>query len=396
MFEKLEMLPADAILGLTEAFKKDANPNKINLGVGVYKDETAQTPIFDSVKKAEEKILQSQTSKSYLPIPGSDKYAAVVQGLIFGPGSEVITNKRAVTAQTPGGTGGLRIAGAFLKNIRPSAKLWVSDPTWANHLGIFSDAGFEVKTYPYYNPADKSLNFKAMINALKQIEAGDIILLHGCCHNPTGVDPSLEQWKQIASVLVEQKLLPLIDFAYQGLADGIEADAAGARLLTKSCGEVVIVNSFSKNFGLYNERVGGVTVVCDSQETAEKVFSHMKIVIRRCYSNPPSHGASIVTMIINDPKLRNEWEAEVKGIRSRIHQMRELFVKTLKEKGADRDFSFIVKQNGMFSFSGLNKSQVDKLREKYSIYIVGSGRINVAGMTPGNMDGLCDAIVDVL
>jgi aspartate/tyrosine/aromatic aminotransferase len=396
MFEELQMAPADPILGLSEAFGNDTNPEKINLGVGVYKDELGKTPILDSVKKAEERILKSETSKSYLPIPGGKDFAVVVQQLLFGPDSETIKTDRAVTAQTPGGTGALRIAGEFLRKIRPDAVLRVSDPTWANHTGIFGDAGFKVEKYPYYDRENKCLDFDAMINALNQIPAGDIVLVHGCCHNPTGMDPSLEQFKQISLVLKKRNVLPLIDFAYQGLADGIEEDAAGVRIICDSNPEAVITSSFSKNFGLYNERTGALTVVCESAETAEKAFSHLKLTIRTCYSNPPAHGGAIVSTVMADPKLKALWESEVKGIRDRINEMRVLFVKTLKDKGVTRDFSFITKQKGMFSLSGLNKAQVDTLRQKYSIYIVGSGRINVAGMTPSNMDRLCSAIADVL
>ncbi|MHC5061489.1 MAG: amino acid aminotransferase [Planctomycetota bacterium] len=396
MFEKLEMAPADAILGLTEAFNNDPNPDKINLGVGVYKDESGKTPIFECVKTAEEQILKSETTKSYLPIPGGAEYAAATQQLLFGTGSDIITNGRAGTVQTPGGTGALRIAGEFLRKACPDARLWLSDPTWANHVGIFTEAGFEIEKYPYYDAENKCIDFEAMIDTLKKIPQGDIVLMHGCCQNPTGIDPTIEQWKEILEVASQQKFIPLLDFAYQGLANGIEEDAAGVRLFCDSGLELLIASSFSKNFGLYKERVGALTVVCDSAQTAQKAISHIKIRIRRNYSNPPSHGAAIVSTIMNDRQLRTQWESEVTTIRERIRQMRELFVKTLKEKGVQRDFSFITKQNGMFSFSGLTKDQVNQLREKYSVYIVGSGRINVAGMTPKNMDRLCEAVADVL
>ncbi len=396
MFEELQMAPADPILGLTEAFNNDPNPDKINLGVGVYKDESGKTPILACVKAAEGEILKAETTKSYLPIPGGAEFAAATQQLLFGAGSDIITNSKAATVQTPGGTGALRIAGEFLKKIRPDAKLWLSNPTWANHLGVFGEVGFQLQKYPYYDADDKCIDFEAMINALKAIGQGDIVLLHACCHNPTGIDPTLEQWKKILDVVSQQKFTPLLDFAYQGLANGIEEDAAGLRLFCDSGLELLIASSFSKNFGLYKERVGALTVLCDSAETAQNVLSHIKIRIRRNYSNPPSHGAAIVSTIMNDPQLHTQWESEVATIRERIHQMRELFVKTLKEKGVQRDFSFITKQNGMFSFSGLTKDQVNQLREKYSVYIVGSGRINVAGMTPKNMDRLCEAIADVL
>ncbi len=396
MFEKIEMAAPDAILGLNEAFKKDDNPNKINLGVGVYKDATGSTPIMDSVKEAEKIILETQTSKSYLPIPGSAEYGAVVQGLLFGNGSDIISGKRAVTAQTPGGTGALRVGGEFLKGIRPDASFWVSDPTWANHVGIFEKAGFKVKKYAYYDAANKSLDFEAMKKSLSEIPQGDIVLLHGCCHNPTGVDPDLEQWAQIRDIIIERKIMPFVDFAYQGLGNGIEEDSQGMRLIASSVKELVVASSFSKNFGLYNERTGAITFVCDSAGTADKLVSNLKLVIRRNYSNPPSHGSSIVVTIMSDAKLKAQWEAEVTEMRDRIKQMREGLVAGLKAKGATQDFSFITKQNGMFSFSGLNKEQVQALREKHSIYIVGSGRINVAGVTADNTDALCSAIAEVL
>ena len=396
MFENVEMLPADAILGLTEAFKKDANLDKVNLGVGIYKNSAGVTPIFEADKKAEVILGEKLASKTYLPIPGSKEYGMVVQKLLFGEGSSIIKTGRAVTAQSPGGTGALRIAGEVLKKIRPQAKLWVSDPTWANHTGIFGNAGLEIEKYRYYNPESKTLDFDGMIESLGKAAKGDIVLLHGCCHNPTGVDPNPEQWKKIGAVIKEGGLLPIVDFAYQGLANGIEEDAVGLRIICEMCDEVAIASSFSKNFGLYNERVGAITFLCDSAETAAKVFTHIKLVIRRCYSNPPAHGSELVTTIMNDSQLRSLWEDEVKSIRDRIRQMRQLFVQTLKEKGVTGDFTFITKQNGMFSYSGLTKEQVDTLREKYSIYIVGSGRINVAGMTADNMDRICEAIAAVL
>jgi aspartate aminotransferase/aromatic-amino-acid transaminase len=396
MFEKMEMAPPDAILGLNEAFKKDDNPNKINLGVGVYKNAAGTTPIMASVKEAEKIILETQTTKGYLPITGSAEYAAVVQGLLFGAGSDIISGKRAVTAHTPGGTGALRVGGEFLKNLRPESSLWVSDPTWANHVGIFEKAGFEVKKYAYYDAANKTLDFEAMKKSLNAIPEGDIVLLHGCCHNPTGVDPSIEQWGEIRDIIVERKLLPFVDFAYQGLGNGIEEDSQGMRLIASSVKELVVASSFSKNFGLYNERTGAITFVCDSAGTADILVSHLKLVIRRNYSNPPAHGGSIVVTVINDAKLKSQWEAEVKEMRDRIKQMRQGLVAGLKAKGATQDFSFITKQNGMFSFSGLNKDQVQTLREKHSIYIVGSGRINVAGITADNTDTLCSAIAEVL
>ena len=392
MFEKLEMAPADPILGLTEAYNNDPNPAKINLGVGVYKDETGVTPIMTSVHKAEKIMLDTEKSKGYLPIPGAPAYGKVVRELLFGADDAY----PAATAHTPGGTGALRVAAQFLKKFNPSAAVWVSDPTWANHNGIFGDAGFEVKKYTYYNAEDRSLNFDGMLASMQQIPAGDIIILHACCHNPSGIDPTLEQWKQIAQVINDKKLLPLMDFAYQGLGRGLDQDAEGLRAVAAAVDEVVVCSSFSKNFGLYKERVGAMTLKGASADDVNKAFSNLKIIIRRLYSNPPSHGGAIVTTIMNEAALRAEWEKEVAQVRGRIAEMRELFVDTLKAKGVTQDFSFLTGQCGMFSFSGLNPDQVKTLKEKHSIYIVGSGRINVAGMTKANMDPLCTAVAEVL
>lgn len=392
MFEKLEMAPADPILGLTEAYNNDPNPAKINLGVGVYKDETGVTPIMTSVHKAEKIILDTEKSKGYLPISGAPAYGKVVRELLFGADDAY----PAATAHTPGGTGALRVAAQFLKKFNPNAAVWVSDPTWANHNGIFGDAGFEVKKYTYYNAEDRNLNFDGMRASMQQIPAGDIIILHACCHNPSGIDPTLDQWKQIAQLINDKKLLPLMDFAYQGLGRGLEEDAEGLRTVAAAVDEVVVCSSFSKNFGLYKERVGAMTIKGASKDDVDKAFSNLKTIIRRLYSNPPSHGGTIVTTIMNDASLCAEWKDEVAQVRSRIAEMRGLFVDTLKAKGVTQDFSFLTGQYGMFSFSGLNPDQVKALKEKHSIYIVGSGRINVAGMTKANMDALCTAVAEVL
>lgn len=397
MFEKLEMAPPDPILGLTEAFKKDSNPEKINLSVGVYQDEDGVTPILHTVKVAEVRLLEEETSKSYLGIVGLPEYGVAVQELIFGAGHEVITSKRVVTAQTPGGTGGLRVAADFLKKINPGVKVWISQPTWPNHPNIFKTAGLAVETYPYFDAAANGLAFDAMLTALQQIPEGDVVLLHGSCHNPTGVDPSPEQWAKIAEVLKARNLLPLVDFAYQGLGAGIREDAQGVLTLAAAGLEMLIASSFSKNFGLYSERVGALTLVSSSQAAAATAFSHMKICIRTNYSNPPAHGAKIVTTILNSPELRAEWETEVAAIRDRIRGVRKRFVEELRAQGVQKDFSFIERQNGMFSFTGLTKEQVQALRDKHSVYIVETGgRINVAGMTEANLPGLCQAIAQVL
>jgi aspartate aminotransferase/aromatic-amino-acid transaminase len=390
------MAPLDPILGLTDAFNEETNPKKVNLGVGVYKDSSGKTPIFSSVKKAERRILEDEKTKSYMPISGAPEYATAVQEMIFGKGAPVLAAKRVVTAHTPGGTGGLRVAGDFLSWKCGKKKIWVSDPTWANHNSIFESAGMSVASYPYYDAKTMSLDFEAMIQAVRQIPEGDVLLLHGCCHNPTGLDPLPDQWRQIADAARERKLVLLVDLAYQGFAEGVAKDVQGVHALLESGCDMLISSSFSKNFGLYRDRVGALSLVGSSAEFVAKAMSQLKTVIRSNYSNPPAHGALIVSTIWNDPALKAEWEAEVKTIRERIHEMRHLFVDSLKAKGVKRDFSFIAKQAGMFSFSGLNKDQVARLRDEYAIYMVASGRMNVAGMTRDNIDYLCDAVAAVL
>ena len=400
MFETIPTAPPDPILGLTEAYNNDTNPAKINLSVGVYKDDHGNTPVLETVRLAQQRILESETTKAYKPINGAPQYAQAVQGLMFGPDHEVVTTGRATTAHTPGGTGALRVAADYLKQMhttggRPPA-VWLSDPTWANHPNVFNAAGLTTKTYPYRDAAAHALAFEPMIDALGQIPAGDVVLLHGCCHNPTGIDPTPAQWSRIADRLADRGLLPLLDFAYQGFAAGITQDAAGLLALARPGCEMLVCSSFSKNFGLYNERVGALTAVAATPQAAQAVMSQIKAVIRSNYSNPPAHGGQIVITILEDPALRKQWEAEVAHMRDRINTMRTLFVKTLAAKGVKGDYSFIEQQKGMFSFSGLTKQQVQALRDNHSIYIVGSGRINVAGITEANVDTLCAAIATVV
>jgi aromatic-amino-acid transaminase len=396
IFSQVTLAPADPILGLTDAFKADARPHKVNLGVGIYKDEAGQTPILSSVKKAEAILLETEKTKNYLGIEGVQAYNQVVQDLLFGPQSNIIANKRAVTAQAPGGTGSLRVASEFLVRNTRSTTIWVSNPTWANHKNIFETAGLTVKEYRYYKAETHDMDFDAMLADLANANAGDVILLHGCCHNPTGIDLSIEQWKQVANICVEKSLLPLFDFAYQGFGAGIEEDAQGLRAVAAVVPELLIANSFSKNFGLYNERIGAVTIVAENQDDAVRSFSQIKKNIRANYSNPPAHGGLIVSTILSDKALRQEWEAELTLMRERIADMRSLFVESLKAEGVKQDFSFISRQNGMFSFSGLNKSQVARLKDEFAIYIVGSGRISVAGLTKNNMPAVCKAIAQVI
>jgi aspartate/tyrosine/aromatic aminotransferase len=397
MFDTLPLAPPDSILGLTEAFQRDPNPKKINLSVGVFKDARGQTPILDCVKEAERRLLVSEQNKGYLPIEGHREYDARVQELLFGAQHEITSSGRAITVQTPGGTGSLRVAADFLKKHFPTARLWHSKPTWANHGAIFTAAGIKIENYAYLDESGRGLDFSAMLATLRGIPAGDIVLLHACCHNPTGIDPTPAQWKQIADVAHERCHLPLVDFAYQGFGDGLEEDAIGLRELARPGKELLVCSSFSKNFGLYGERVGALTIVAAGADAAQRALSQVRISIRTNYSNPPAHGAAIVSAVLSDPALRKQWEQELAAMRERIHAMRELFVATMKKLKPKHDFSFLAGQKGMFSFSGLTNLQVDELRAKHAVYVVGNGgRINVAGMTEGNMGPLCEAIAAVL
>ena len=396
MFETITLAPPDAILGVTEAFNEDANPHKINLGVGVYQNDAGVTPVLETVKKAAQKILQGETTKSYLPMTGLADYGDLVQKLLFGDNHAILKSGRLSTAHTPGGTGGLRVGGDFLNKFVPGANVWMSDPTWANHQGIFAAAGLKPKSYPYFDEKNNTLNFSAMCDALYKVPEKEIVLLHVCCHNPTGIDPTPEQWQKIAEIAKERKWIPFLDFAYQGLAVGLVEDRAGLLAIAEKCPEFLVASSFSKNFGLYRERTGALTLVAGDAKSAEAALSHLKLTIRVNYSNPPAHGVLIVVNILKDPALRAEWETEVTAIRTRINSVRTQFVNELKKRGVKRDFSFIERQKGMFSFSSLTQEQVDFLREKKGIYIVKGGRINVAGITSRNINYLCDCLADVL
>ena len=396
MWKEIEAAPADAILGLTEAFKKDENPLKVNLGVGVYKDDQGATPILNCIKQAERRMVEEQATKGYLPIPGDAAYGSGVQKLLFGADSEVIQSKRAATIHSPGGTGGLRVGADLIKKFKPEAKIWVSTPTWANHKGIFTAAGYAIEDYPYYDKATKGVDFDAMLAALKQVPAGDVVLLHVCCHNPTGVDLSESQWEQVVQVATEAGWLPFLDFAYQGFGDSMEADRAAVEKFAATRMDFVVASSFSKNFALYNERTGALTIVSPSAEESAVAMSHVKKIIRVNYSNPPAHGGLAARTVLTDEALYAEWIEEVAGMRERIKAMRSAFVDGLKQRGVAQDFSFIVEQRGMFSFSGLSDEVVAWLREEKSIYIVKGGRINVAGLTTANIDYVCDAIAEAL
>lgn len=396
MFEKIPLAPADPILGLAEIYQSDTRAEKINLGIGVYKNDTGVTPILNCVKNAEHTLLESESTKNYLRIEGSADFARYTQQLLFGKHLPSIVAGGVRTAQTPGGTGALRVAADFLHRHTPVKRVWISDPSWPNHQKVFNTAGLEVAFYPYYDAVHHTLDFPNMLACLEQAQAGDAVILHGCCHNPTGLDPTLAQWQQLADLAGKNRWLPLFDFAYQGFAHGLEEDAAGMHCFATRGLEMLIASSYSKNFGLYNERVGALTLLAEDARSAECAFSQIKSTIRANYSNPPAHGANIVSTILRDDKLRSQWEQELATMRERIQHMRQLFVHTLVEKGAKQDFAFITRQNGMFSFSGLTPEQVLQLRDEYAIYAVSSGRVNVAGMTSDNMSRLCKAIIAVL
>ncbi len=384
--------PPDAILGLTEAFLADPNPDKMNLSVGVYKDASGQTPVLRCVKEAERRLLENEATKGYLAIDGLHDYRDHVRSLVF---NGKVDASRIAIVQTPGGTGALRIAADFLVTQLSPIRIWMSSPTWANHPAVFAAAGLPAETYRYLNADRTSLDFESMIEDLRQkTSAGDTVLLHACCHNPTGIDPTAEQWKEIAAVLAEKQLLPLIDFAYQGFGDGLDEDATGLRTILATVDEAIICNSFSKNFGLYSERVGAVSVVAADADAANASLSQLKTVVRSNYSNPPRHGAAIVATVLDDDTLSGMWKQELAEMRERITRLRRQFVETMKTRG--HDFAFLLPQRGMFSFSGLTAMQVDELKSKHGIYIVGSGRINVAGMNEDKMDQLCDAVASVL
>ncbi|WP_373740326.1 amino acid aminotransferase [Neisseria sp.] len=395
-FNHIEAAPADPILGLGEAFKAETRSEKVNLGIGVYKDAAGNTPIVKAVKEAEKRLLETENTKNYLTIDGVAEYNAQTQYLLFGENHEIVVSKRAKTAQSLGGTGALRIAAEFAKRQTAAKNVWISNPTWPNHNAIFKAVGINIRDYRYYDAERHALDWDGLIEDLAQAEQGDIVLLHGCCHNPTGIDPTPEQWDTLAKMSAEKGWLPLFDFAYQGFGNGLEADAYGLRAFAELNKELLVASSYSKNFGMYNERVGAFTVVAENEETAGRAFSQVKTIIRTLYSNPASHGGATVALVLKDAQLKAQWQNELDEMRNRIKTMRQKFVDTLKAKGATQDFGFITEQNGMFSFSGLTPEQVDRLKNEFAIYAVRSGRINVAGLTDDNIDYLCESIVKVL
>jgi aspartate/tyrosine/aromatic aminotransferase len=395
-FDNLKPASPDPILGLTESFKKDPRPHKVNLGVGVYVDEAGHTPVLESVKLAEQALLQSELSKSYLGISGDPRFGKAVQQLIAPAVAESVLSTRCRTAQTPGGTGALRVGAEFLHITNPTARVWCSRPTWATHPAIFSAAGFAVKEYPYYDAARKTLDFEGLLESLRQVPSGDVVLFHVCCHNPTGVDPDEKQWLAVADIAAAQGWIPFFDFAYQGFGAGLTEDALPLKPFFEKGMEFLAASSFSKNFGLYNERVGALTVVASSEQGAENAFSHVKVVIRRMYSNPPAHGAHIVMSVLSNADWKGKWELEVESMRRRIHSVRRELVAQLRARKAPIDFGFLETQQGMFSFSGLSDQHVEWLRQEKAIYMVKGGRINVAGLNHKNLDYVCDSIAESL
>jgi aromatic-amino-acid transaminase len=395
VFSAIEMAPRDPILGITEAFNADTNPAKINLGVGVYYDDKGKVPLLACVQKAEAALIEQPTPRTYLPIEGLAAYDKAVQELVFGADSAVIQEKRAITVQAIGGTGALKIGADFLQRFAPGAQVYISDPSWENHRALFESAGFKVNNYSYYDPSTHGMNFAGMLADLKAMPNGSIVVLHACCHNPTGADLTQAQWDEVIAVVVANGLVPFLDMAYQGFGAGIAEDGAVVRRFAATGAPLLVSNSFSKSFSLYGERVGALSVVASSADEAARLLSQLKRVVRTNYSNPPVHGGKVVATVLATPELRQLWEQELAGMRVRIKEMRDSFVKKLKEKAPAHDFEFVREQIGMFSYSGLSKAQVEALRAE-SIYAVDTGRICVAALNSTNIDKVVDAIAKVL
>lgn len=395
LFSHVEMAPRDPILGLNEAFNADPRKEKINLGVGVYFDEDGKIPLLKAVARAEEFRQQAMAPRGYLPIEGIAAYYNAVQRLLFGSDSELIKQQRVVTAQSIGGTGALKLGADFLLNIDTSGVVAISNPSWENHRALFGNAGYDVQEYRYYSAASHGVDLAGMQEDLEQLPEKSIVILHACCHNPTGVDLSSDNWRAIIEIIQRKQHIPFLDIAYQGFGQGIEEDAFAVRLFAESGINFFISSSFSKSFSFYGERVGALSIVTSDNEEAGRVLSQLKRVIRTNYSNPPTHGATIVNMVLNNPELNALWQEELSCMRKRIQSMRSLLVEKLKEKGANKDFAFITEQNGMFSYTGLSSAQVDRLREEFAIYAVNTGRICVAALNLNNIDAVTDAIVEV-
>ncbi|HXC39819.1 MAG TPA: amino acid aminotransferase [Burkholderiales bacterium] len=393
---RVEMAPRDPILGITEAYNADKNPKKVNLGVGIYYDDAGKIPVLECVKRAEQQLAAASAPRGYLPIDGIAAYDKAVQSLVFGADSKALKEGRIVTAQSLGGTGGLKIGADFLRRIAPDAQVWISDPSWENHRALFENAGFTVNNYPYYDAATHGLNFPAMSAALEKLPAGSVVVLHACCHNPTGVDLDADQWGKVIGIVRGRGLVPFLDIAYQGFGDGLDADGAVVRRFAETSGPLFVSNSFSKSFSLYGERIGALSVVADSADEAARALSQLKRIIRTNYSNPPTHGGQIVAAVLTTPELRKLWEEELAGMRVRIRAMREQLAAKLAARLPGHDFGYVVKQRGMFSYSGLTKEQVAKLAGGHGVYAVDTGRICVAALNSGNIDYVADAIADAM
>ena len=396
IFASAPLNPPDSIFGLIEQFKKDPNPARINLSVGVYQDDSGKTPVMECVRAAEQAMLDADQTKNYLPIDGGPAYNQLTGHLVLGESLAGNPDIHWATAQTPGGTVALRIAGDVLLRVLNVDTIWMSNPTWANHPQIYSAAGFNIEQYDYLDANKTGFDFGALLDSLKRATPNQAILLHTVCHNPTGVDPSPEQWRQLSDLIRNQQLIPVFDFAYQGFGEDIESDAFPIRYFVESGGEAIVCNSFSKNFGLYAERVGGISVVTASRDAAAAMLSQIKSIIRTMYSNPPLHGGKIIETVLGDADRRANWKSELAVIRNRIRDLRATFVATMQELAPNHNFQYINQQRGMFSYSGLKPEQVKRLREEHSIYILGSGRINVAGINNDNLQRLCQAIASVL
>lgn len=392
LFAAVEMAPRDPILGLTEAFNADSRATKVNLGVGVYYDDNGKLPLLAAVKAAEEARLKTQPPRGYQPIEGNAAYNQAVQNLLFGTGSDLASNGSVVTIQALGGTGALKVGADYLKKLLPQTTIYISDPSWENHRALFEAAGFPVDTYPYYDAATRGVNFDGMKAKLASLPAGSVILLHACCHNPTGADLSDAQWQEVVAVCKEKGMVPFLDMAYQGFADGIDPDAVAIRAFTASGMQFFVSSSFSKSFSLYGERVGALSIITASKEEAGRVLSQVKRVIRTNYSNPPTHGGAVVAAVLGSTELRQMWEDELAGMRDRIRAMRSGLVDALKAQGVSQDFSFVIQQRGMFSYTGLTAAQVERLKTEFGIYAVSTGRICLAALNSKNLSAVAQAI----
>ena len=396
LFSAVEMAPRDPILGLNEQFAADTNPNKVNLGVGVYYDDAGKLPLLKCVQAAEAQIMGTPKARGYLPIDGIAAYDGAVKGLVFGSDSDVVTSDRVATIQAIGGTGGLKVGADFLRRMGTSKQVLISDPSWENHRALFTAAGFDVDTYPYYDAANRGINFDGMLARLNSAEAGTIVVLHACCHNPTGYDIDPAQWDQVVATVKARNLIAFLDMAYKGFGFGIQEDGAVIQKFVDAGLSFLVSTSFSKSFSLYGERVGALSVLCESKDEAAKVLSQLKIAIRTNYSNPPIHGGTVVATVLGTPELRAQWEQELAEMRDRIKVMRQTLVDGLKAAGVQADMSFITKQIGMFSYSGLTKDQMVRLRNEFGVYGTDTGRMCVAAMNSHNIDYICKAVAAVL